>query len=123
MVGPLGDGLFSRINVQKAIVGAAGFSLDVGLSDATDEEAQIKRSMVAAAREVIAIVDHTKWERAAFATFCQTDQIDAVLSDRDAPPMMVEALRSRGIAVRLVDVDGSESTVDRSMPSRAEVDR
>ena len=33
--------------------------------------------MVAAAREVIAIVDHTKWERAAFATFCQTDDIDA----------------------------------------------
>ena len=43
-----------RINVQKAFVGAAGFTLEAGLSDATDEEAQIKRSMVAAAREVIA---------------------------------------------------------------------
>ena len=54
VVGQLGDGLFSRINVQKAFLGAAGFTIESGLSDATDEEAQIKRSMVAAAREVIA---------------------------------------------------------------------
>jgi DeoR/GlpR family transcriptional regulator of sugar metabolism len=105
VVGQLGDGLFSRINVQKAFLGAAGFTLDSGLSDATDEEAQIKRSMVAAAREVIAIVDHTKWERAAFATFCPTDQIGMVLTDDGAPDAMVRALLDRGVQVRLVAAD------------------
>jgi DeoR/GlpR family transcriptional regulator of sugar metabolism len=103
VVGQLGDGLFDRINVQKAFLGAAGFSLESGLADATDEEAQIKRSMVSAAREVIAIVDHTKWERAAFATFCPTDQIGLVLTDASAPAAMVEDLRSRSIDVHLVD--------------------
>ena len=43
VVGQLGDGLFSRINVQKAFLGAAGFTIESGLADATDEEAQIKR--------------------------------------------------------------------------------
>jgi DeoR/GlpR family transcriptional regulator of sugar metabolism len=103
VVGQLGDGLFDRINVQKAFLGAAGFTVESGLSDATDEEAQIKRSMVSAAREVIAIVDHTKWERAAFATFCSTDQIGLVLTDAAAPVGMVEELRRRSIDVRLVD--------------------
>jgi len=102
VVGHLGDGLFDRINVQTAFVGAAGFALEPGLSDATDEEAQIKRSMVAAAREVIAIVDHTKWERAAFATFCPTDKISVVLTDEAAPDAMVQALAGRGIEVRLL---------------------
>lgn len=105
VVGQLGDGLFSRINVQKAFLGAAGFTLESGLADATDEEAQIKRSMVAAAREVIAIVDHTKWERAAFATFCPTDQISIVLTDEGAPPEMVRSLTGRGVQVRLVPLD------------------
>ena len=105
VVGQLGDGLFSRINVQKAFLGAAGFSLDSGLADATDEEAQIKRSMVAAAREVIAIVDHTKWERAAFATFCATDKISVVLTDEGAPDTMVDALIARGVQVRLIGPD------------------
>ena len=32
--------------------------------------------MAASAREVIGIVDSSKWGRAAFATFCRTDGID-----------------------------------------------
>jgi len=51
---------------------------------------------------VIAIVDHSKWQRLAFATFCRTDEIDAVLTDDQAPADMVEALRARGIDVTLL---------------------
>ncbi len=105
VVGPLGDGLFERINVQTAFVGAAGFALDTGLSDATDEEAQIKRAMVAAAREVIAIVDHTKWQRAAFATFCRIDQLSRVLTDDAAPADMVAELQARGILVTRIGAE------------------
>lgn len=105
VVGQLGDGLFRRVNVQKAFLGAAGFTPESGLADATEEEAQIKRSMVAAAREVIAIVDHTKWERAAFATFCLTDQLSIVLTDEQAPEPMVRRLVGRGIDVRLLGPD------------------
>jgi DeoR/GlpR family transcriptional regulator of sugar metabolism len=115
VVGQLGDGLFARINVQKAFVGAAGFTIESGLSDATDEEAQIKRSMIAAAREVIAIVDSTKWERAAFATFCPTDQIDIVLTDDRAPAPMLAGLRERGIDIRLVD----EAAAPGNVPTRS----
>jgi DeoR family transcriptional regulator of aga operon/DeoR family fructose operon transcriptional repressor len=102
VVGDLGGGLFERVNVQTAFVGAAGFTLEAGLSDATDEEAQIKRSMVAAARRVIAIVDHTKWHRVAFATFCETAAIDGVVTDEMAPADMVAAIRDLGIDVMLV---------------------
>jgi DeoR/GlpR family transcriptional regulator of sugar metabolism len=107
VVGQLGDGLFSRINVQKAFLGAAGFTVESGMADATDEEAQIKRSMVGAAREVIAIVDHTKWERAAFATFCPTDKLSVVLTDDGAPTAMVRALTGRGVEVRRIGPDGT----------------
>lgn len=101
VVGPLGAGIFERINVQKAFMGAAGFSIENGLSDATDEEAQIKRLMVGTAREVIAVVDHTKWQRAAFATFCRTEQLTAVVCDDQSPPQMLALLRKQGIDVRI----------------------
>lgn len=109
VVGQLGDGLFRRVNVQTAFLGAAGFTIESGLADATDEEAQIKRSMVAAAREVIAIVDHTKWERTAFATFCPTDQVTVVLTDDGAPEPMVRALIERGVDVRLLPADSRDA--------------
>lgn len=116
LVGPLGDGVFSRINVQTAFVGAAGLALESGLSDATEEEAQIKRAMVQAAREVVAIVDHTKWGKAAFATFCQLESVTGVISDGGAPPEMVDALRARRIDVQLVGAG-------RPDPANAEVSR
>ena len=46
LVGPLSEGLFDRVNIQRAFMGAAGFSLEAGLTDATEEEAQIKRLFV-----------------------------------------------------------------------------
>jgi DeoR/GlpR family transcriptional regulator of sugar metabolism len=99
VVGPLGDGVFRRVNVQKAFVGAVGLRLDVGLTDAMEEEAQIKRSMVTAAREVYALVDHTKWGRTAAATFCRIDGLTAVVTDAEAPEDMVADLRRGGVNV------------------------
>jgi DeoR/GlpR family transcriptional regulator of sugar metabolism len=124
VVGTIGSGVFDRINVQTAFVGAAGFTFETGLSDATEEEAQIKRSMIAVAHEVIAIVDHTKWGHSAFATFCRTEELTGVISDRSAPELMVTAPEARAIEISLVPcatdpaVDGvpiRPSRVDRRL--------
>jgi DeoR/GlpR family transcriptional regulator of sugar metabolism len=101
VVGPLGSGLLERVNIQKAFMGAAGFTLETGLSDATDEEAQIKRLIIGAASEVVALIDHTKWGRSAFATFCPTDRLTAVVTDGEAPAAMTDALRERLVVVHV----------------------
>jgi DeoR family transcriptional regulator of aga operon/DeoR family fructose operon transcriptional repressor len=108
VVGELGDGLFQRVNVQTAFLGAAGLSLESGLSDATQEEAQIKRAMASSARHVVAIVDHSKWQRAALATFCTIDELGAVITDELAPAPTVAALRGRGVDVHVVGLAESE---------------
>ena len=114
IVGPLSEGLFDKVNIQRAFMGAAAFSLEAGLTDATEEEAQIKRLFVTTATEVVGLVDHTKWERAAFATFCPTASLAAVVADAAAPHAIAELLRTRGIDVQLVDVAGvATRSVDR----------
>lgn len=109
LIGPLGSAVYRKINIQKAFVGAAGFTIESGLSDAMEEEAQTKRSMVAAASEVVAIIDHTKWGRASSATFCRTNRISTVLTDAGAPADMVLALRALGIDVRLLAAAGADA--------------
>jgi DeoR/GlpR family transcriptional regulator of sugar metabolism len=99
LVGQLGDGVLRRVNVQKAFVGAAGFTLEEGLTETTEEEAQIKRAMVASVREVYALVDESKWGRVASATFCRPEQLTGVFTDVGAPIEMVEGLRAMGIEV------------------------
>jgi DeoR family transcriptional regulator, fructose operon transcriptional repressor len=99
VVGPLGDGVFRRVNVQKAFVGAVGLTMEAGLSDAMEEEAQIKRSMVSAARETYALVDHTKWGRTASATFCRMERLTGIITDEQAPAAMVAIVRELGVSV------------------------
>jgi DeoR/GlpR family transcriptional regulator of sugar metabolism len=108
VVGPWGDGFFRRINVARAFLGAAGFTLQAGLTDATEEEAQIKRAMVASAMEVTAIIDHTKWGRAALATFCRTDRLARVVTDAPAPEDMAAGLA----AARIELVEGEPVAED-----------
>jgi DeoR/GlpR family transcriptional regulator of sugar metabolism len=107
VVGPLGDGVFRRVNVQRAFLGAAAFTLEAGLSDAMEEEAQIKRAMVSAAREVYAVIDHTKWGRVASATFCRTESLTGVFTGGEAPAEMVAALRGAGVEV--VELPGDDA--------------
>lgn len=101
VVGPLGEGLFSLVNIQRAFMGAAGFTIESGLSDATQEEADIKRLMTTHARQVIGVIDHTKWERAAFATFCSTQELTTIISDAPPAPPTVDALRRFGIELTI----------------------
>ena len=99
LVGQLGDAVLRRVNVQKAFVGAAGVTLEEGLTETTEEEAQIKRAMVAAARDIYAIVDHSKWGRVASATFCRAEELTGVFTDAGAPEEMIVALERKGIEV------------------------
>jgi DeoR/GlpR family transcriptional regulator of sugar metabolism len=106
VVGQLGDALFERVNVQKAFLGAVGFTLEEGLTEAQEEQAQIKRAMVAAAREVYAIVDHSKWGRVASATFCGAAGLMGVITDAAAPAGMCDALAGMGVVVVKPSPDG-----------------
>ena len=99
LVGQLGDAVLGRVNVHKAFLGAAGFTLEEGLTETTEEEAQIKRAMVAAAREVYALVDNSKWGRVASATFCKPEELTGVFTDASAPADMVATLEREGIKV------------------------
>ena len=77
--------------------------------------------MVEAAREVIAIVDSTKWGRAAFASFCGIDDLTAVVTDDGAPDG--DGRRRCGQAAcrrldRSTDRAGSDDRVRTSRPGR-----
>lgn len=99
LVGTEGRDLISKYNFQKGFFGAKGITLEEGLTDVNEFEVAIKRDMVARARQVVAIVDSSKWGQVGFASFASIDQVDCVITDEDAPPDMVAALRQIGVNV------------------------
>jgi DeoR/GlpR family transcriptional regulator of sugar metabolism len=99
LVGTEGRDLIGKYNFQKGFFGAKGITLEEGLTDVNEFEVAIKRDMVAHARQVIAIVDSSKWGQVGFASFASIDQVDCVITDKDAPSGMVAALRQAGVDV------------------------
>lgn len=102
LVGELGEEVLTKFNVQKGFFGAKGITLNEGLTDVNAFEVQLKRAMVRVAKQVIAVADHTKWGRVAFASFASVDDLDMIITDTQAPEDMVSAMRERGVEVMLV---------------------
>ncbi len=102
LVGDEGACILDRYHVQKGFFGAGGFTLEEGLTDTNQYEVELKQRMAERSKELIAIVDSSKWGQVAFAALASVDQLDCVISDDGAPPDMVIAVRERGVEVVLV---------------------
>jgi DeoR/GlpR family transcriptional regulator of sugar metabolism len=66
------------------------------------EEVELKRAMVGAALEVIAVLDSTKWDLITLTTFCPLERLKLIITDTQAPAHMVKLVRKLGVEVLLV---------------------
>ncbi|MCL7454260.1 MAG: DeoR/GlpR family DNA-binding transcription regulator [Anaerolineae bacterium] len=102
LVGSEGASILDRYHVQRGFFGGGGFTLEEGLTDTNQYEVELKQRMLARSKEVIAIVDSSKWGEVTFAPLASVGQLDRVITDEDAPTGMVAALRDQGIDVIVV---------------------
>ena len=102
LIGVDGLDFVRRFNIQKGFFGAHGLTVDEGLTDVSVEEAEVKRVFIGLCRQVVAVLDATKWGRAGVASFASLDQIDAIITDQSAPPDLVAQARAAGVDVLLV---------------------
>jgi DeoR/GlpR family transcriptional regulator of sugar metabolism len=109
LVGEIGTGTLSQFHVSKGFFGAKGLTLAEGLTDADSFEVRFKRAMVAACKEVIAVIDASKWGQVATASFAAIEQVGRVFTDPSAPQEMVRALGASGVRVHLAGGEEEES--------------
>ena len=76
-----------------------GLSFQHGLTTPYREEHTIKRAMFERAREVVAMVDHSKFGNVQMFSFASFDEIDVLVTDTRADPDAVDAITSHGITV------------------------
>ncbi len=99
LVGPVDCGILADIHIRIGFFGARGFTIEEGLTDVNIDEVRTKRQLVMRCREVVGVFDASKWGRIATSTFASLDQIDAIITDDEAPLDLVAATRARGVEV------------------------
>src|SRR5947209_10563853 len=102
VVGTWGRSVLQQINISKAFVGARGLTLRTGLTDVHAEEVELKRAIVQAANEVIAVLDASKWNQVTLASFCPLERLKLIITDKEAPAQLVKQVRKLGVEVLLV---------------------
>jgi len=102
LIGTEGLSFLSRFNIQKGFFGAHGINIPVGLTDVSSSEAEVKRHILTMCREVIGILDGTKWGRVGLASFARLEDLHSIITDTLAPSDQVEQVRALGIQVMLV---------------------
>ena len=73
----------NRYHISKAFMSATAVSVKYGLSSISFLEAEIKRLIVEASDSVVLMSDHSKFLRNAVISFCDLDQLEAIVTDQD----------------------------------------
>lgn len=95
LTGNLSRPFFAEHRARFAFVSSNSFTFESGLMEANIQEAYIKREMIGAADQVIALVDATKFGAASLASFATVEQVDHFYTDPAIDAAVVERLRRR----------------------------
>lgn len=100
-VGGMAVRTFEHLAFDTAILTSGGVDVEAGVTEYEFDDAETKQAALRSARRKIVVADASKLGAVAFVRLCPIDQIDVVVTDRDAPPAQVAALREAGVEVLL----------------------
>jgi len=95
------ESFLSDLTVDKTFLGADAIHPDGTISNVNLDEAQIKRAMVKAAREVYLLADSSKFEKKGFAKVCHISEIHTLVVDRGLPPEKLDEIAAMGVKIVL----------------------
>ena len=98
-LGPLASEFLSRLHVDRVFLGVNGVHPDAGYTVVDFDAAQVKRAMIACAREVVVVADSSKMGLAAFATICPLSSAHVLITDAPVEQPLADALANVKILV------------------------
>lgn len=94
---------FDGIQVESLFLAAGGVSDDLEVYYPGFQDLPVKRAMMAATKKSYLIVDSTKFGRTSLVSLGSISMVDAVITNADIPPSLVERISSLGVEVILAE--------------------
>lgn len=89
------------LSVDVAFLGANGITPGHGFTTPDDAEASVKRAMVRAGQRVVVLADSSKLGREHLVRYAAVDDVDVLVTGRNADPELVADLEKAGVEVVL----------------------
>ncbi len=86
LVGPFAVSAVKSLNIDQLFLGVHGMSIERGFTTPNFLEAEIDQALVEAARSIVVVADHTKWDTVGLSTICALSDVDALITDNGLEP-------------------------------------
>jgi len=93
LVGPIAVAALQSLHLDVVFLGVHGMDVRAGFTTPNLLEADTDRALVAAARRLVVLADHTKWSTVGISTIAALEEADVVVTDAGLPPEAGTALR------------------------------
>ncbi|ORT98876.1 Transcriptional repressor of the myo-inositol catabolic operon DeoR family [Anaerovibrio sp. JC8] len=98
-VGPSVLNCLKQYNISKIFISSTGISIENGLTTASPLECDIKRYLVDKQGKKILMVDSTKIDASSLISFCNLDEIDCIVVDKELPARYKEFFAEHNVEV------------------------
>jgi DeoR family transcriptional regulator, fructose operon transcriptional repressor len=106
-VGEIAVANLNELRVDQVYLAISGISIEGGLTDSTFEEAGVKRAMIAAASEVILLVDSSKFGHDFMVRVAPIEAVSRIITDSGIDPRMKAHLRAIGVELVIATTAGA----------------
>lgn len=97
------ESMVRSYHVDTAIISCGSLDLAAGFTDRHEDTALIKRAMMASARRVILVADHSKFDRVAFAGIGGLNQLSCMVTDVEPDERWKQAFETYGVKLLYPD--------------------
>src|SRR5271154_6310753 len=99
LIGPFATIVLAELSLDWAILGVDALDPRAGATAHHEGEASINHLMATRAKRVMIVADSSKLGQRAFARVCGVDEIDVIVTDRDAAADSLALFAERGIRI------------------------
>jgi DeoR family glycerol-3-phosphate regulon repressor len=103
IIGEVTIDFINQFKVDFGVIGISGIDTDGTLLDFDYREVRVAQAIIANAREVVLVADHTKFGRSAMVRLGHLSQIDVLITDRRPLAAMAETLRAAEVEVEVAE--------------------
>ena len=97
VTGLLSEQIIAEMRIEKAFFSCSGFSIERGMTEVHFEEAQLKRKAIESSKQVIALIDFSKFGKEDLTPFAQPMQIAHLFTDASITDEWKDLLKQANI--------------------------
>lgn len=102
-IGHYSEMILKETACSKLFLGVDGLDIEYGLTTTNAAEAHLNQQMIESAKEVIVLVDSTKFGKKGFGRICGIEQVDRIITDENIDPDIVKKIEALGITITVCD--------------------